>query len=202
MLLNLVDKHWTGEQSLHHNNNFLCEFGLWFVECLIWLQEPKDNECLLIILFLALAQAVQILSMMENDISSREAEVRTLRREADALSFQAASREDEHKSEVRNLSDQLEEARSAVVSGFNTRRQCWALGGLDSFDELTVIISFSQTQAKLNEQLRIVLEENVGLQKQLIKLERQYLKSMMKSSPISQIKGGCVRQLEKLRSAN
>ncbi|XP_034083978.1 centrosomal protein of 72 kDa isoform X2 [Gymnodraco acuticeps] len=125
MLLNLVDKHWTGEQSLHHNNNFL-------------------------------SQAVQILSMMENDISSREAEVRTLRREADALSFQAASREDEHKSEVRNLSDQLEEARSAV--------------------------------AKLNEQLRIVLEENVGLQKQLIKLERQYLKSMMKSSPISQIK--------------
>ncbi|KAF3839829.1 hypothetical protein F7725_018546 [Dissostichus mawsoni] len=134
MLLNLVDKHWTGERSLHHNNNFLCEFGLWFVE----------------------SQAVQILSMMENDISSREAEVRTLRREADALSFQAAAREEEHKTEVRNLSDQLEESRSAV--------------------------------AKLNEQLRIVLEENVGLQKQLIKLERQYLKSMMKSSPISQIK--------------
>uniref|UniRef100_A0A3B4YAZ0 Centrosomal protein of 72 kDa n=1 Tax=Seriola lalandi dorsalis TaxID=1841481 RepID=A0A3B4YAZ0_SERLL len=126
MLLNLVDKHWTGEKSLHHNNNFL-------------------------------SQAVQILSMMENDISSREAEVRNLRREADALSFQAAAREEEHKTEVRNLSAQLEETRSG----------------------------------KLNEQLRIVLEENVALQKQLIKLERQYLKSMMKSSPITQIKGGC-----------
>ncbi|TMS11049.1 Centrosomal protein of 72 kDa [Larimichthys crocea] len=125
MLLNLVDKHWMGERSLHHNNNFL-------------------------------SQAVQILSMMENDISSREAEVRTLRREADALSFQAAVREEEHKTEVRNLSAQLEESRSAC--------------------------------GKLNEQLRIVLEENVALQKQLIKLERQYLKSMMKSSPISQIK--------------
>ncbi|XP_051262562.1 centrosomal protein of 72 kDa [Dicentrarchus labrax] len=125
MLLNLVDKHWMGERSLHHNNNFL-------------------------------SQAVQILSMMENDISSREAEVRTLRREADALNFQAAAREEEHKTEVRNLSVQLEEARSAV--------------------------------GKLNEQLRIVLEENVSLQKQLIKLERQYLKSMMKSSPITQIK--------------
>ncbi|KAK5862386.1 hypothetical protein PBY51_017788 [Eleginops maclovinus] len=125
MLLNLVDKHWTGERSLHHNNNFL-------------------------------SQAIQILSMMENDISSREAEVRTLRREADALSFQGAAREEEHKTEVRYLSDQLEEARSAV--------------------------------AKLNEQLRIVLEENVGLQKQLIKLERQYLKSMRKSSPITLIK--------------
>ncbi|XP_070768716.1 centrosomal protein of 72 kDa [Enoplosus armatus] len=125
MLLNLVDKHWTGERSLHHNNNFL-------------------------------SQAVQILSMMENDISSREAEVRTLRREADALSFQAAAREEEHKTEVRNISAQLEEARNAV--------------------------------GKLNEQLRIVLEENVTLQKQLIKLERQYLKSMMKSSPITQIK--------------
>ncbi|TKS81983.1 Centrosomal protein of 72 kDa [Collichthys lucidus] len=125
MLLNLVDKHWMGERSLHHNNNFL-------------------------------SQAVQILSMMENDISSREAEVRTLRREADALSFQAAVREEEHKTEVHNLSAQLEESRSAC--------------------------------GKLNEQLRIVLEENVALQKQLIKLERQYLKSMMKSSPISQIK--------------
>ncbi|KAM9353330.1 centrosomal protein of 72 kDa [Symphorus nematophorus] len=125
MLLNLVDKHWTGERSLHHNNNFL-------------------------------SQAVQILSMMENDISSREAEVRTLRREADALNFQATAREEEHRAEVRNLSVQLEEARSSV--------------------------------GKLNEQLRIVLEENVALQKQLIKLERQYLKSMMKSSPITQIK--------------
>uniref|UniRef100_UPI0037E79C35 centrosomal protein of 72 kDa n=1 Tax=Semicossyphus pulcher TaxID=241346 RepID=UPI0037E79C35 len=125
MLLNLVDKHWMGERSLHHNNNFL-------------------------------SQAVQILSLMENDISSREAEVRTLRREADALSFQAAAREEEHNTEVRHLSAQLEEARSAV--------------------------------GKLNEQLRIVLEENVALQKQLIKLERQYLKSMMKSSPMTQIK--------------
>lgn len=125
LLLNLVDKHWKGERSLHHNNNFL-------------------------------PQAVQILSMMENDISSREAEVRTLRREADAQSFQAATREEEHTTEVRHLSAQLEEARSAV--------------------------------GKLNQQVRIVLEENVALQKQLIKLERQYLKSMMKSSPITQIK--------------
>ncbi|CAN9514284.1 unnamed protein product [Ophioblennius macclurei] len=125
MLLNLVDKHWKGEKSLHHNNNFL-------------------------------SQAVQILSMMESDISSREAEVRTLRREADGLKFQAAAREEEHKTEMSRVSAQLEEARSAV--------------------------------GKLNEQLRVVLEENVALQKQLIKLERQYLKSMMKSSPISQIR--------------
>ncbi|KAK2844491.1 hypothetical protein Q5P01_011150 [Channa striata] len=125
MLLNLVDKHWTGERSLHQNNNFL-------------------------------SQAVQILSLMESDISSREAEVRTLRREVDALGFQAAAREEEHKSEVRTLSAQLEDARTGV--------------------------------GKLNEQLKTVLEENVGLQKQLIKLERQYLKSMMKTSPVTQIK--------------
>lgn len=65
-------------------------------------------------------------------------------------------------------------------------------------DELAVIPVFlTQTQGKLNEQLRIVLEENVALQKQLIKLERQYLKSMMKSSPITQIKGGCKCKWEK-----
>lgn len=56
--------------------------------------------------------------MMENDISSRETEVRTLKREAAALSFQAAAREEEHKTEVRTLSAQLEKASSAVVSGF------------------------------------------------------------------------------------
>ena len=33
--------------------------------------------------------------------------------------------------------------------------------------------------------------ENVALQKQLIKLERQNLKAMMKSSPMSQFKGVC-----------
>lgn len=59
-----------------------------------------------------------------------------------------------------------------------------------------MLIVFSSMQGKLNEQLRIVLEENVALQKQLIKLERQYLKSMMKSSPITQIKGGCKCQWE------
>ncbi|XP_029958390.1 centrosomal protein of 72 kDa [Salarias fasciatus] len=125
MLLNLVDRHWKGERSLHHNNNFL-------------------------------SQAVQILSMMESDLSSREAEVRTLRKEADGLKFQAAAREEEHRTEMSSLSARLEEARSAV--------------------------------GRLNEQLRVVLEENVDLQKQLIKLERQYLRSMMKSSPISQIR--------------
>ncbi|KAG7474435.1 hypothetical protein JOB18_008681 [Solea senegalensis] len=125
MLLNLVDKHWTGERSLHHNNNFL-------------------------------SQAVHILSMMESDISCREAQVRTLRRETNSLTFQVAAREEEHRAEVCNLSAQLEETRSAA--------------------------------GKLNEQLRTVLEENVALQKQLIKLERKYLKSMTKSSPMSQIK--------------
>lgn len=125
MLLNLVDKHWRGEKSLHQNNNFL-------------------------------AQAVQILSMMESNISSREAEVKTLRREVDTLSSQAAAQEEQLKTEVRYLASQLEEAQATV--------------------------------GRLNEQLRIVLEENVSLQKQLIKLEKLYLKSMMKYSPLTQIK--------------
>ncbi|XP_029928001.1 centrosomal protein of 72 kDa isoform X3 [Myripristis murdjan] len=125
MLLNLVDKHWTGERSLHQNNNFL-------------------------------SQAVQILSMMESDICSQEAEFRTLKKEAEALKHQATTQDERHKIEVHRLSSQLEEAHGTV--------------------------------GKLNEQLRIVLEENVTLQKQLIKLEQQYLKSMMKTSPMAQIK--------------
>lgn len=65
--------------------------------------------------------------MMESDISSRETEVRTLQREADALRFQAAAREEEHKTEVHNLSAQLEEARRAVVSWSTAQTQYQAL---------------------------------------------------------------------------
>ncbi|CAL8247124.1 unnamed protein product [Lota lota] len=125
MLLNLVDKHWAGERSLHQNNNFL-------------------------------SQAVQILSMMEDDLSVQEVEVTTLRREVATQRHGAELREEEHQLEVLGLSSQVEEAQG--------------------------------TAGKLNQQLRVVLEENVGLQKQLIKLEQQYLKSLMKVSPIDQIK--------------
>ncbi|KAM6967487.1 centrosomal protein of 72 kDa [Aplochiton taeniatus] len=125
MLLNLVDKHWAGERSLHHNNNFL-------------------------------SHAVQILSMMEQDISSREAEVRTLREEVEELKHQVQIREQEHKTETQTLLMQLKDSDSAVD--------------------------------KVNEQLRIVLAENVSLQKQLIKLEQQYLNAMMKSPSITDIK--------------
>lgn len=73
-------------------------------------------------LFSPPAQAVHILSMMESDISSREAEARILRREAGALRFQVAVRGKEHKAEVDELSAQLEETRSMVVSSFGA---CW-----------------------------------------------------------------------------
>lgn len=139
------------------------------------------------VLFLAVAQAVQILSMMESDISSREAEVKTLREDVSRLRFQALAREDEHGAEVCDLSDQLEEARREAVSCLPLlKANTSPLRKLFSAHELTLL-----TQGKLNEQLRVVLEENVALQKQLIKLERQYLKSMMKSSPVTQIRGGC-----------
>lgn len=92
---------WTNtgrESNRYHNNNFLCKTVFGFGGML-----KSDNGNLKIIKELSLfllwtpAQAVHILSMMEGDISGREAEVRNLRREADALSFQAAAREEEHK---------------------------------------------------------------------------------------------------------
>jgi len=86
------------------------------------------------LLFLAVAQAVQILSMMESDISSREAEVRTLRRDVDALNLQAIAREEEHTAGTQNLSAQLEEARKAAVSSLKTREQSLALGEHASSD--------------------------------------------------------------------
>eukprot|EP00063_Salmo_salar_P029345 XP_014004180.1 PREDICTED: centrosomal protein of 72 kDa-like [Salmo salar] len=130
MLLSLVDKHWTGERPLHHDNNFL-------------------------------SQAVQILSMMEQDISSGEAEVRTLRGNVEELKEQAEIRDQDHRTETHRLTTQLEEAHISVDS--------------------------------LNEQLRILLEDNVSLQKQMIRLEKQYLNSMMKSSPNTEI---CEKQAE------
>lgn len=96
MLLNLVDKHWKGEQSLHHNNNFLCKTVFGFGAMLKSEGNLKIIKELSSFHLWAPAQAVHILSMMEVDISGWEAEVRTLRREADALSFHAAAREEEH----------------------------------------------------------------------------------------------------------
>lgn len=54
---------------------------------------------------------------MEEDISSREMEVRILRQEVAALSFQAAARDEEYRTEVHNLSAQLEKAGSEAVRG-------------------------------------------------------------------------------------
>ncbi|KAK7886404.1 hypothetical protein WMY93_026025 [Mugilogobius chulae] len=135
MLLNLVDKHWRGERSLHQNNNFL-------------------------------SQAVQILSLMESSISSREAEIKNLRQQIDSLNSKATAKEEQHKTEIQTVSSQLDEAHATI--------------------------------GKLNEQLRIVLEENVSLQRQLIKLEKQYLKSMIKGSPRSQIQEAQI-EVEDLR---
>ncbi|XP_067094526.1 centrosomal protein of 72 kDa isoform X2 [Osmerus mordax] len=125
MLLGLVDKHWTGQKSLHQDNNFL-------------------------------SQAVHILSMMEQDVSSREVEVRTLKEEVEELKQNAESRDQDHRAEIQRLTTQHEEAQG------NTNN--------------------------LNEHLKLVLEENVSLQKQLIKLEQQYLNSMMKSSRNTDLK--------------
>lgn len=63
------------------------------------------------------AQAVHILSIMEKDISTRESEVETLRGKVDTLNFRASAQTEEHRMEVRNLSAQLQEAHSEVVSG-------------------------------------------------------------------------------------
>ncbi|XP_041707976.1 centrosomal protein of 72 kDa isoform X2 [Coregonus clupeaformis] len=108
-----------------------------------------------------LSQAVQILSMMEQDISSGEDEVRTLRGNVEELKEQAEIRDQEHRTETHRLTTQLKEARMSVDS--------------------------------VNEQLRILLDDNISLQKQMIKLEQQYLNSMMKSSPNTEI---CERQAE------
>ncbi|KAK6327099.1 hypothetical protein J4Q44_G00027440 [Coregonus suidteri] len=102
-----------------------------------------------------LSQAVQILSMMEQDISSGEDEVRTLRGNVEELKEQAEIRDQEHRTETHRLTTQLKEARMSV--------------------------------------LRILLDDNISLQKQMIKLEQQYLNSMMKSSPNTEI---CERQAE------
>lgn len=63
------------------------------------------------------AQAVHILSMMEKDISTREREVETLRETVATLHFRACVQREERRVEVGNLSAQLQEARSEVVSG-------------------------------------------------------------------------------------
>ncbi|CAB1333866.1 unnamed protein product, partial [Coregonus sp. 'balchen'] len=87
--------------------------------------------------------------MMEQDISSGEDEVRTLRGNVEELKEQAEIRDQDHRTETYRLTTQLKEAHMSV--------------------------------------LRMLLDDNVSLQKQMIKLEQQYLNSMMKSSPNTEI---------------
>ncbi|XP_061675321.1 centrosomal protein of 72 kDa isoform X2 [Syngnathoides biaculeatus] len=54
-----------------------------------------------------LTQIVQILSMMENHISSKDAEVKTLKEEVGALCFFAAAQEREHKADVTEFTARL-----------------------------------------------------------------------------------------------
>lgn len=66
---------------------------------------------------MAPAKAVHILSFMEKDIFTWESEVETLRGKVDTLNSRASTQTEEHRIEVRNLSAQLQETRSEVVSG-------------------------------------------------------------------------------------
>ncbi|XP_061632088.1 centrosomal protein of 72 kDa isoform X1 [Phyllopteryx taeniolatus] len=91
-----------------------------------------------------LTQIVQILSMMENHISSKDAKVKTLKEEVGALCFFAAAQEREHKADVTKFTARLGE---------------------------------------LNMQLRVALEENVALQKELITSERMYRQYMTEHPP-------------------
>ncbi|XP_061530891.1 centrosomal protein of 72 kDa isoform X2 [Phycodurus eques] len=106
-----------------------------------------------------LTQIVQILSMMENHISSKDAMVKTLKEEVGALCFFAAAQEREHKADVTKFTARLGE---------------------------------------LNMQLRIALEENVALQKELITSERMYRQYMTEHPPTCH-NIGAQRRVEELR---
>lgn len=84
--------------------------------------------------------------MMESDISSREAEVRTLRQDVDTLRIQAVAREEEHKTEVRKLSAQLEETRRTEVSSLIIDIK-FALERVDT-DQHTILPLFDAGQTK------------------------------------------------------
>ena len=74
------------------------------------LKHNKTNKLLFIP-----AQAVQILSMMEDDLVVQEAEVTTLRRDVATLRHGAELREEEHRLEVLGLWSQGEGTQGAAV---------------------------------------------------------------------------------------
>ncbi|KAM9806980.1 centrosomal protein of 72 kDa isoform 2-T2 [Syngnathus typhle] len=90
-----------------------------------------------------LTQIVQILSMMENHITSQDAEVKTLKEEMGELCNFANVQEKEHKAEVNKFIADLEE---------------------------------------LNAQLRMAMEENVALRKDLLKFEKLQHKRQWRSN--------------------
>lgn len=89
---------------------------------------------------MAPAQAVHILSLMEKDISTQESEVKTLRGKVDTLNFRASVQTEEHRMEVRNLSAQLQEAHSEVVSGSSNLKSHLSQDSFDSRSSMDVIV--------------------------------------------------------------
>ncbi|KAL2084035.1 hypothetical protein ACEWY4_019553 [Coilia grayii] len=116
LLLNTVREHWTATDK----------------------NDPQHYKAFF-------TRVVQMLSLMEGELESGEREAQALREEVTALGARAEADRQKHRSEVQELSNQLESAHSAIAS--------------------------------LDEQLRGVLEENVSLQQQLIKLEHGLLSS-------------------------
>lgn len=55
--------------------------------------------------------------MMEQDVSSREVEVRTLKEEIEELKLNAESRDQDHIAEIQRLTTQHEEAQGNTVGG-------------------------------------------------------------------------------------
>ncbi|XP_039516849.1 centrosomal protein of 72 kDa isoform X1 [Pimephales promelas] len=104
-----------------------------------------------------LMKMVQILRMMEQDVSEGEQEIQTLKETLKALNARNELREKQHESETEELTLQLQQAQESI--------------------------------AGLNEQLKNVLEENVSLQKQLIKVEKKRLSSHLKKTPHMESRG-------------
>nr|XP_009290997.3 centrosomal protein of 72 kDa isoform X1 [Danio rerio] len=104
-----------------------------------------------------LMKMVQILSMMEQEVSGGEQEIQTLKAALKASIAQADVQEKQHQSEIEELTLQQQQAHESIK--------------------------------RLNEQTKSLLEENVSLQKQLIRAEHKLLASRLKNIPHTQDRG-------------
>lgn len=164
-----MEEHWSGKKENHHEQTFLSKCA----------RSPEQTKTFGILTdgvcpVWCSVNTVQILTMMENDVADGEQEIQTLKEMLKTLNSEAELQKEQRQEEIETLKLQLQQAQESIVRLLSYSKES------DASVEIKHERSFIGFQESVNGQLKTLLEENVALQKQLIRSEEKLLTSRLK----------------------